>query len=77
MKNIDFNNEMIAEASALVIANGHSEDKAAKIWMQIYKKILLLGITHLAHPKTHTRYIFSLKYIKVYFYMGLININES
>jgi glycine betaine/proline transport system substrate-binding protein len=38
MKNIDFNNEMIAEASALVIADGHSEDKAAKIWMKRYKK---------------------------------------
>jgi glycine betaine/proline transport system substrate-binding protein len=38
MKNIDFSNEMISEASALVIADGHSEDKAAGIWMKKYHK---------------------------------------
>ena len=38
MKNINLNNEMIAEASALVIADGHSEDEAAGLWMDKYNK---------------------------------------
>lgn len=36
MKNIDLTNEMIAEASALVIADNNSEDIAAEIWMKKY-----------------------------------------
>jgi glycine betaine/proline transport system substrate-binding protein len=38
IKNIDLSNEMIAEASALVIADGHSEEKAVQIWMNKYNK---------------------------------------
>jgi len=36
MKEIDLNSEMIAEASALVIADGYSEDMAAQVWMKKY-----------------------------------------
>lgn len=36
MKNIGLNNEMIAEASALVITDGYFEDVAAKIWIDKY-----------------------------------------
>ena len=38
MKRVNFTNEMIAEASALVIADGLSEEKAAQLWMKKYQK---------------------------------------
>jgi len=47
MKNVDFNNEMIVEAAVLVIADGHSEDKAAKIWMKKITNTFLLGLIYL------------------------------
>jgi len=40
MKRIDLNNEMIAEASALIIADGFSEAEAAKRWMFKYQNTI-------------------------------------
>ena len=35
-KNISFNHQMVAEAAALTVADGHGEHEAAKIWMSKY-----------------------------------------
>jgi len=37
IKQLNFNNEMIAEASALRVVDGYSEDEAAKVWINKYK----------------------------------------
>lgn len=36
VKNIDLTNQMISDAAALVVVNGHSEEDAAKIWLKKY-----------------------------------------
>ena len=36
VKNIQFTSDMIANASALMVADGHDENKAAQLWLKMY-----------------------------------------
>ncbi|OUL56165.1 ABC transporter substrate-binding protein [Pseudoalteromonas ulvae] len=36
VQNMQFSSEMIANASALVVADGHAENKAAQLWLAMY-----------------------------------------
>ena len=41
MENIDLNNVMISDASALVVIDGYSEEEAANIWIDKYSQNII------------------------------------
>ncbi|MGK2231117.1 ABC transporter substrate-binding protein [Pseudoalteromonas sp. MMG005] len=41
MENIDLNNAMISDASALVVIDGYSEEEAANIWIDKYSQTII------------------------------------
>ncbi|MEH6444375.1 MAG: ABC transporter substrate-binding protein [Oceanospirillaceae bacterium] len=55
IRNIDLNNQMIAEAAALVDYDGYAEEEAALLWLQKYQQVVLSWVKNSCLPKHKKR----------------------